>query len=135
MNSKYETLMSFFKDVKLNYEEENNSKPYIDSAFKALEYINNIKYCFYKNISTKVPTIVSKNNKELYRPISPRQSCCLTKCLQFTYSGKYASAMNELMDAIEDYENYKQKELISISECFLFSDVLEIMNEKMRQNQ
>ncbi len=135
MNYKYETLMEFFKDIKLDYKEQNNSTPYIDSVLNARKYIDNIKNCVYKNIPDKIPTFISKNNKELYRPISSRQSYCLTKCVQYSCCGEFTNAMNELMDALDDYGKYKQKSLISINECLLFSSVLDIMHEKMIQNQ
>lgn len=130
----YKELIQYFENVEINYKNESNAEPYITCVLNAFNYISRYKHTLYKKFPSSIPSNFPEEYRELYKAISYRQSCCLFKCIQCIYNKKFASAMNEFLDAIEDYENYKERTIISINECLLFSEVLEIFYEHLLAN-
>lgn len=127
LDMSYKKLMKIFENVKLDYNDESNSDLYVEYIFNAINFIKP-QYLFIQNHSINF-------DSEVYRPISYRQSSCLLRCVSFVHKGLYTSAMNELLDAIEDYDNYNVRNILSINEIFLLNDVLEIFYSKLIENK
>jgi hypothetical protein len=130
----YKKLIQCFENMEINYNNESDTSPYIICIQNAYKYIISIKQTLYKKFPSLMPSSIPEEYKELYKAISYRQSCCLFKCIQYIYNKKFTSAINEFLDAIEDYDNYKKRTIISINECLLFSEVLEIFSEQLSNN-